>query len=88
VAVATRRAIDYQRLHDQNRVLTPWACLDARVRGVVEAREAVAAQEVGARPALRQALVDLASRCEQCADDLDGTVIPHGSSGSISSSNS
>jgi hypothetical protein len=70
VAVATRRAIDYQRTDDQNRVLTPWNCLDARLRGVVEAREALARREVGARPALRQALVDLASLAEQCADDL------------------
>jgi hypothetical protein len=69
VAVA-RAEIDYQRLHDQNRLLTPWRCFDARVRGVVEAREAVAARQVGARPALRQALVDLASLCEQVADDL------------------
>jgi hypothetical protein len=70
VAVATRQAIEYQRLHDQNRLLTPWNCLDARVRGVVEAREALVARQVGARPALRAALVDLASLCEQCADDL------------------
>jgi hypothetical protein len=70
VAVATRQAIDYQRLRDANRVLTSWGCLDARVRGVHEAREALAAHHVGAGPALRQALVDLASLCEQCADEL------------------
>jgi hypothetical protein len=69
VAVA-RAEIAYQRLHDGNRLLSPWSCFDARVRGVVEAREALKAEEEGARPALRKALVDLASLAEQCADDL------------------
>jgi hypothetical protein len=69
VAVA-RAEIDYQRLHDANRVLTSWGCFDARVRGVHEARSAVAASEAGARPALRQALIDLASLAEQVADEL------------------
>jgi hypothetical protein len=70
VGVLTQRAIEYQRLHDQERLLTPWGCLDARVRAVHEARAAVAARQFGARPALRQALIDLASLAEQCADDL------------------
>ena len=70
MAIATRRAIDYQRLHYHNRVLSARGCFDARVRGVVDAREALARREVGARPALRAALVDLASLCEQCADEL------------------
>jgi len=69
MAVARAEIAD-QRLFDQNRVLTPWGCLDARVRGVHAAREAVARREVGAKPALRRALVDLASPAEQCADQL------------------
>ena len=70
MSALAQRDIAYQRLHDQNRLLTPWQCFDARVRGVHEARDAVAAREVDARPALRQALVDLASLCEQCADEI------------------
>ena len=37
---------------------------------VVEAQQALAGRELGARPALRQALVDLAAAAEAIAEDL------------------
>jgi hypothetical protein len=44
--------------------------LMARMAAVVDAQRAVAAREVGARPALRGALVNLAAISELLAEDL------------------
>ena len=45
--------------------------LEARLAAVIGARAAFTHRELGAAPALRQSLVDLASVCELLAGELD-----------------
>ena len=64
-----RRDIDQQQSYDREQPpLEP--VLWARMRAVVDARSAVADQEIGAAPALRQSLVDLAAVAELMAGEL------------------
>jgi hypothetical protein len=72
-----RRAIDRQVVLDTHRCgrghrqREDWQCvLLARMGAVVGAQRALGTHEVGARPALRQSLIDLAAVCEVLAADL------------------
>lgn len=65
-----RRDIDHQRECDETRPTTE-AVLWARMRAVVGAREAVDAEAIGAAPAWRQSLVDLAAVAETIAATLE-----------------
>lgn len=47
-----------------------WPCYEARLEAVTAARLAVRRGEAGSRFALRQALVDLASACEELASPM------------------
>jgi hypothetical protein len=64
-----QRDVERQKVIDRN-----WSdhqgALMARMAAVVSAQQAVAVGEIGARPALRQSLIDLAAISELLADDL------------------
>ena len=67
--MSVRAEIDQQQTFDR-----PWGAyqgvIGARISAVLEAQRALAERELGAGPALRQSLVDLAAICELLADEL------------------
>jgi len=67
--VAVRADITRQQSYDGKRPC-PQGVLLARIRAVVDAQVAVDHREVGAAPALRQSLVDLAAAAELMAGEL------------------
>jgi hypothetical protein len=68
--VTVRQEIGRQRRLDRKRSLN-LALIGTRVRAIAEAQRAVAADEPGALPALRQGLIDLGAACEALAGDLE-----------------
>lgn len=74
MAVASPQAradVARQRLYDDDRRDRRGGVLEARMRGALEARDAMHAGHEGAAFAYRQALIDLASWCGVLADELD-----------------
>jgi hypothetical protein len=70
-----RAEIEDQQALDRDRRYR--GTLDARIRGVLGARQAFARRELGAGFAYRQSLVDLASVCELLAGDLPQPRVPN-----------
>lgn len=66
MSTRVRRDIEVQRRYDERRT-NDWQVYDMRLAAVVGARLAVRHGEPGAKYALRQALVDLSSVCEELA---------------------
>jgi hypothetical protein len=74
--VATvRREVERVKVGDENH---PAGTLLPRMRAVVEAGQALKADEPGARYAYRAALVDLAAVCEATASELPTPVTERG----------
>lgn len=71
VSTATRPDVELVKVRDRD-FDTGQDELMARMRAVVGAQRAVAGREVGALPALRQSLIDLAAVAELVADELYG----------------
>ena len=67
--MSAAREIERQRRRDRH-YRPNLDLLGARLHAVVDAQRAIAAREVGAGPALRQSLIDVAAVAAALADDL------------------
>jgi hypothetical protein len=84
VATGTRRDVEWVKRRDAN-FGGEQAVLYARMQAVVDAQRALRANEVGARYALRQSLVDLAAVAEAVAADLPSPSVWNGGGWNVGS---